>query len=212
MNNVVLLIALPLSGCFLSPIPETKTAVAHAHALDVKCRGYADRGAASLLSPGAVDSVEPAISHVQSGPMDPEARLRGARIHVRPLAGLAKESLQRTLECHEAAVALGTTPPLEDDPYILPSQWLDIDVDSEGDGFVVSVRTDDIATARQVLERAKHYAAANRVAQPPPPSRAPSDAASPPSTSTGGASVSASVWVSANAQATLLVGSALQMD
>jgi hypothetical protein len=34
-------------------------------------------------------------------------------------------------------------------------------VDSEGDGFVVSVRVDEIEAARRVLERAQRFAAAS---------------------------------------------------
>jgi hypothetical protein len=151
-----------LPACFLSPIPDLKTPADRAHKLDDKCRGYSDVSATALLPTGAVDSVEPSISHVQSGSMDPEARLRGARIHVRPLPGMSKESLTRLLECHEAAVVLGTTPATDLDPYTLANRWLDIDVVSEGDGFAVSVENNDIATARRVLERANAYAVANR--------------------------------------------------
>ena len=111
-----------------------------------------------MLSPGAVESVEPAYSYVKSGPNDHEARLRGARIHVRPLPGMTKESMTRALECHEARVTLGREPPIDDDPYVLADTWVDIDVDSEGDGFAVNARVDEIETARRVLDRAKRFA------------------------------------------------------
>jgi hypothetical protein len=192
-----------VAGCFLSPLPDLKTPADRAHALDTKCRGFSDNGALSLLPQGAVDSVEPAYSYVQSGPMAPEARMRGARIHVRPMPGMSRESLTRMLECHEARAVLGGAPLPDADPFALPLRWLDIDVDSEGDGFVVQVRTDDFVAARKVLERAKSYAAATRSGQPLPP---------PASTGLLPPSSPASTTVRANAHASAFDGSALQID
>jgi hypothetical protein len=73
---------------------------------------------------------------------------------------VSRESLQRSLECHEARGLLGQLGAVgDDDPYVLPDVWLDISAESEGDGFVVLVRTDDLAAARRVLERARRFAA-----------------------------------------------------
>jgi hypothetical protein len=69
--------------------------------------------------------------------------------------------MARSLECHESRVLLGRVPARTDDPYVLEGTWLGIDVDSEGDGFVVSVRVDEIEAARRVLERAQRFAAAS---------------------------------------------------
>jgi hypothetical protein len=147
------------SGCgvlrALSPIPDMRTPADRANEVAPKCAGVAG----DPVPPSAIDSVEPAYAYLKSGPVDPEARLRGARIHVRPLPGYTKEALARSLECHEARVTLGSAAPSADDPYVLPDRWLDIDVDSERDGFVVQVGTDEIADARQVLERARRFAA-----------------------------------------------------
>jgi hypothetical protein len=127
-----------LSGCHFF-VPDTRTP--------------ADR--AREVAP----RVEPAYSYVQSGPGNREARLQGARIHLRPIDAMSRESIARSLECHESRLLLGTTPPVADDPYALASQWLNIDVESEKDGFAVQVETDDLPTAREVLERAKRFAA-----------------------------------------------------
>jgi hypothetical protein len=81
---------------------------------------------------------------------------------MRPAPGLSRESLQRALECHEAKVLLGTEKELPDDPYTLPDTWLDIDADSEGDGFSVAVRTDHFPTAQLVLARARRFAPSSR--------------------------------------------------
>jgi hypothetical protein len=47
--------------------------------------------------------------------------------------------------------------PLVNDPYVLPDRWVDIDVDSEGDGFVAQVQSDKFDDAREVLERARRF-------------------------------------------------------
>ena len=111
------------------------------------------------MSPTAIDSVEPGYFHVRLGPGDRQARLSGARVHLRPIASMSRESIARSLECHESRVVLGTTQPPVDDPYAVAGRWLDIDVDSDKDGFVVHVGSDDLPTARDVLERAKRFAA-----------------------------------------------------
>ena len=148
--------ALVLAGCrMFSPIPDMRTAADHAHEVESRCKAEPDRPIEETLPPSAIDSVRPSYSYVHSGPVDPEARLRGSSIHVRPLPGLGKESLGRTLECHQVAVTLGHMTAGANDPYVLPHQWLDIDVDSDRDGFVVLVRADDFESARKVLERAK---------------------------------------------------------
>jgi hypothetical protein len=161
MRLPVLALASALVGCSGIPglVPDTRTAADHAREVEPKCKGFGEEEAATpLLSASIVDSVEPAYSHVQSGPVDREARLRGASLHVKPLPGFSRESLTRNLECHEARVMLGRVTALADDPYVLAGNWLDIDVDSDGDGFVVQVRADSIEVARQILDRAQRFA------------------------------------------------------
>jgi hypothetical protein len=148
----------PLAGCHVfGLVPDMRTPADLAHELEPRCRGFTAESAAPFVAPSAVDSVEPAYSYVKSGPNDHEARLRGARIHVRPLPGASRESLARTLECHEARVTLGQEQAATDDPYVLPGRWIDIDVDSEGDGFAVNARVDEFDDARQVLDRAHRF-------------------------------------------------------
>jgi hypothetical protein len=139
-------------------LPDTRTPADFARQVEPKCAGFSEEAAAQMLSADVVDSVEPAYSYVQSGPVSREARLRGARLHIKPLPGLSRESLARNMECHESRVTLGQVPAREDDPYFLPGSWLDVDVDSEGDGFVASIRVDDMEAARKVLARAQHLA------------------------------------------------------
>jgi hypothetical protein len=151
----LLLLLLPACHFF---VPDTRTPADRAAELTKRCEAFTEEAAAPLLTPAAIDSVEPAYAHVQSGPSFYQARLRGARIHLRPIAAMSRETIARSLECHESRVVLGTTQGVVDDPYGLPGRWLDIDVDSDRDGFVVQVGSDDVPTAHDVLERAKRFA------------------------------------------------------
>jgi hypothetical protein len=154
--------AMSLVGCFLSPIPDTKTPADHAREFAARCTSFSEETAEPALAPSQVEAVEPAYSFVSSGPVDRQAHLRGALLHLRPAPALSRESVQRSLECHQARVALGSGRQLADDPYVLPGAWLDVDVDSEGDGFVVAVRADRLADAKAVLDRARRFAASKR--------------------------------------------------
>jgi hypothetical protein len=144
-------------GCLLSPLPDLRTPADRAHDIEPRCEGVDEAGVVLLLSPKVVDTVKPAYTTMGSGPVDREARLRGSRIELRPLPGMSSESLTRTLECHQVRATLGQTPSRDDDPYVLPGRWVDIDVDSGKDGFVVLVRGDTFEQARQILERARRF-------------------------------------------------------
>jgi hypothetical protein len=149
-----------LGGCAIfSPVPDMRTPSDRARELAAKCSVTRDSEDVHALTRSLIESVEPAYSYVSSGPVDRQARLRGARIHLRPTANLSRESLQRSLECHEAHALLGSTGVLADDPYVLPSAWLEISAESEGDGFVILVRTENLDNAKLVLERARRFAA-----------------------------------------------------
>ncbi len=113
------------------------------------------------MSRTSLDSVEPAYAHVATG-NGSEQRLQGARIHLRPLPGATSQSLERSLECHESAVVLGKSEPVVDDPFVLPNRWIDVDVDTEADGFVALVRADTFDDAKRILERARRFAASAR--------------------------------------------------
>ena len=154
--GVALGVALGSTGCFLSPIPDLRTPVDHARELDVRCRSFSDTASAPALTPAGVDTVEADYAHVPTGNTS-ERRLQGAKLHLRPLAGATAQSLQRAVECHERAAVLGAAPSVPDDPFVLPGRWLDLDVGTEADGFVVVARADNLGDAKQVLARARHY-------------------------------------------------------
>jgi hypothetical protein len=162
MRSLALPLVLVLVACGGVPFltPDMRTAADRAREIEPRCKNFTEESSKAMLSPDAIDSVEVAYSYVQSGPVSREARFRGAHLHVKPLPGFSREALTRGLECHEARVLLGRVPAGPDDPYVLEGNWLDIDVDSNGDGFVVSVLGDDLDAARRVLERAQRFGGA----------------------------------------------------
>ena len=56
-------------GCHFF-VPDTRTPADRAREVAPRCQGFTDESAATLLSPAAIDSVEPAYSYLQSGPGD----------------------------------------------------------------------------------------------------------------------------------------------
>jgi hypothetical protein len=146
-------------GCngWLPFLPDTRTPADHARAMAAKCTRESEQQAAAALSPSLVEAVEPAYSVVPSG-NDRAIRLRGARLHLRPALNVSAQALQRTLECHQARVTLGDSPVIADDPYVLSGAWLDIDVDSDGDGLIAAVRVRSFDDARHILDRARIFA------------------------------------------------------
>lgn len=147
------------AACIHPFLPDIRTPADRAREVEPKCATVPAEATAALLDPKSIDVVEPAYSYVKSGPNDREARLRGALLRVRPLPGMTRESIERALECHEAGVTLGREPAAVDDPYVLAERWLDIEVDSEGDGFAVKAQIDEFEDAKRVLERARSFAA-----------------------------------------------------
>ncbi len=157
---------LTLAGCgsvgsVLGPIlPDTRTAIDRAHEVEPKCKASSEAAAATLMAPAVIERVEPDNAIVPSG-NDRRANLMGARMYLLPAAGhgQAPEEITRSLECHQVRAILGQIEVRDDDPYVLPDRWLDIDTHSEGDGFSVRVTIDSIADARRVLDRAERHVA-----------------------------------------------------
>lgn len=158
MRRTLLAAFIGLTECALNPLmPDPRTVSDRAREIAPRCTHIPKEVDAEVLSASIIDEVTPWIDHVQSG-NDRVARLRGARLRVRARPDLSAEVLELSLECHQARVALGTANELEQDPYAFAGRWLDIKTHSADDSFVVSVRVDDIATARAVLARARQFA------------------------------------------------------
>jgi hypothetical protein len=144
------------SGCGVLA-PDAKTSADRAHEVEPQCTGVTDDTLARITAPASISAVEPAYSYALGGPNGREARLRGARIHLQPALSGTKGGLTRTLQCHQARVLLGKSQSPANDPYALPDQWLDIDVNAGDDGFVVEVAAAETDDARLVLDRARQY-------------------------------------------------------
>ncbi|HLK35795.1 MAG TPA: hypothetical protein VKU41_03510 [Polyangiaceae bacterium] len=160
MREARWILAVAAVGCTYNPLfPDLRSPMSRARDLGQRCtyaRSEADRQAPSS---SIVEEVEPAYGHVASG-NERAPRLRGARLRLRARPDMSQETLQRSIECHQAAVTLGRERASPDDPYVLPGAWLDIVAESTGDGFVVAVGTDDSDEAQRVLARARRFAAA----------------------------------------------------
>jgi hypothetical protein len=143
--------------------PDTRSAADRAREFEPHCTRDADRNGAESFTGSLIESVEPDYSVVMSS-NDRAIHLRGARLHLRPDASATPAALQRKLECHEALVTLGKASALQGDPFVLRDVWLDIHVEFAGDNLVASVAVDkyDVDDARQVLERARSFAASSR--------------------------------------------------
>jgi hypothetical protein len=151
-----------LVGCFLSPLPDVRTPADRAREMAPKCTNDSPGGTSAALLPSGIEAVQPAYAYVASGSTMREARLRGARLFLRPVPGLSRESLQRSLECHQTRAVLGREPELPDDPYVLTGAWLDIGAASTGDGFVIDVQADAFQDAKRVLDRARRFVAGHQ--------------------------------------------------
>jgi len=151
-----------LAGCHFGAFWDFRSPTDHAKDSAARCTGYTVAKNPAVFAPSSVEKVEPAITHVASGPIQDEARLRGALLYLEPSPNLTREMIQRAVECHEVHVLLGSENELPSDPYTLPGTWLDIDAQSQGDGFTVAVRSDDFSTAKHVLERARQFVASSR--------------------------------------------------
>jgi hypothetical protein len=162
MHRVAIVAACSLAvacGVRFPLLPDARTPADRAREVTPRCGQQPDPAAAQVLSPALVEGVEPAYYYVPSGGgVDRAIRMRGARLHLRPTLNMSAEALQRTLECHEARVTLGTPDEVQSDPYFLEGSWLDIHVDSTGDGLVAAVVTDALDDARLVLGRARTFA------------------------------------------------------
>jgi hypothetical protein len=113
-----------------------------------------------LLQANAVLSIKPLYHHIIENPNNAEDRISGAKLVLRPPAGVSAEELTRILQCHSARVLLGKVSPADvpDDPYWLADRWLDIQVTPENGNFAVTVVADSVHDNIEVLGRATRYA------------------------------------------------------
>jgi hypothetical protein len=165
-------VASALSGCgscsWFPLLPDDRSIVDHAHELDEICEEDAGPPVADAFSPSIVESVQAAYVHMNAG-AGGDLRLRGVNLHLRPTVNMPVGVLQRSLECHEAAVVLGNAMEVPQDPYVLPGAWLDITVSATSEGLMAAVLTDRPDDARRVVERAHNFAPSARLVMAPRP-------------------------------------------
>jgi hypothetical protein len=122
------------------------------------CSGIPDDD--RILSPFAhgeeIRSVSPLREEVLVG-KSKSTRTSGAEITFQAVPGLTAEWLQRVVDCHLARnSAIGHEVASTEMAYCpLTQRGVTATVRSTGDGFAVAVRSDDAATAREILQRAE---------------------------------------------------------
>jgi hypothetical protein len=101
-----------------------------------------------------IASVDPLYANLSSG-KGPNARLEGATVTFRAVPGMTAQWLQRVVDCHLARnAAMGHEAAEMPDCPLVPKN-VSAQVTATSTGFAVSVRSDDPATANEVLRRAR---------------------------------------------------------
>lgn len=126
------------------------------------CVGISDenRDLSPFEHPEEIAAVKPLMERVQLGRASSE-RLAGAVVTVRAVPGLTAEWLQRIVDCHLARNAsLGQFVPEMPNCPLVP-KGVEAKVISAGNGFAVSIRSNDVETAKEILARSQ------RLQEPP---------------------------------------------
>jgi hypothetical protein len=155
--------AFTMVACASSPPPMAKAAgIEHAQC-DASVAAQD-----SLVSSTRVLAVQPLYSHVMTS-YSSEERVSGAKLLIRPPAGVSAEEMTRILQCHSAREWLGKVNPdaVKSDPYWLPEAWVNIDVKPEDGNFAVTISADSVHDNLQVFGRANHYADDHMLATDP---------------------------------------------
>jgi hypothetical protein len=120
------------------------------------CAGLSDddRDMSPFYHREDISGVQPAYAPSPRGKGDP-GHLTGASVTFRAVNGLTAEWLQRIVDCHIARNnALGNDVP--EMPYCpLVPKGITAKVSSTGDGFAVTIESQDAGTAQEVLRRAQ---------------------------------------------------------
>jgi len=144
------LLALATTSACVAFVPATHDprALAAAEAKRT-CPGARD----DVASIAPVDAVEPLYVRRPSK-SGHDTHLLGARLRLRPVAGVTPELLERALRCHQARAALGEIAHAEDDPWVVRGVWVKIEVEGHGAELIASVASDRGEEARAILAHA----------------------------------------------------------
>jgi hypothetical protein len=115
-----------------------------------------DRDESPFDHPDDIRSVSPLREDVKLGKSN-APRMAGAEVVFAAVPGMTAEWLQRVVDCHLARnAAIGHETAAGDMPYCpLTLRGAQARVRSVGDGFAVAIRSDDTATAEEILRRAE---------------------------------------------------------
>jgi len=116
-----------------------------------------------------VKAVWPLYVKLRTGPRNSYAqKLVGAQLEVAAGQAMTAEELQRLLRCHQARRALGEVAPAETDPFSLADSWIDIQVRSERQGLIVSLRGQTAEESQLIDSKAEALIAAKGACEQPP--------------------------------------------
>src|SRR5262249_22994213 len=148
------------AGCavFLPRKPDPKVVAAKQERATCPT-GEAPAYPAQLFDPHSVVSVKPLYRLARTARTGPEYQLSGAIIQLRPIPSLSSEGLESLLNCHSARSELRRPgePSIENDPYWVPGQPVDIAVRSERGEVHAEVKSSDINIAHEILRRATAF-------------------------------------------------------
>jgi hypothetical protein len=135
-----------LAGCAEGPRPKPEISAG----LSPWCAAEVWRGSAVVLGPDVIEYVEPLYAYLSSHG-SAQARLRGAIVHIKPVAGLTQNALAAMIACHRQAIARGFVPASEIDPYALDEDRMNVKVELDPSGLMVKLSCGSIDDAKRVL-------------------------------------------------------------
>jgi hypothetical protein len=145
------------SACASNPPPTAQAA----RVVSLQCDApSSERDAAQVLKSAAVLEVKPIYSHMSTANNGSEDRVSGAKLVVRPPAGVTAEEMTRLLQCRSARILLGqmASDAVSSDPYWLPDTWVNIDVKPENGNFAITASADTVHDNIELFGRVKKYA------------------------------------------------------
>ncbi|MGD0678846.1 MAG: hypothetical protein ABSC94_25860 [Polyangiaceae bacterium] len=125
--------------------------------------GFTDASTIRLLKTVTVIDAEPIYSHIMTNGTNSEERVAGAKILIRPPAGVSLEEMTRALQCHGARALLGRIDrsELPDDPLWLPDAWVTITVEGEQGNYAVKLEANSVPNNLKLAAHAMSFANAH---------------------------------------------------
>jgi hypothetical protein len=141
-------LALLLSACAHAGTPAERTA-----AIARECGGDSEQAMAEVLK--SVEAAQPLYEKtIKPRPVD-SFRLAGARLRVAAQRGMTPQWLERTIQCHQAKLALEPGLASASDPFSLNGSWIEVEVRPEAESFLVLLRGPGRAENELLVARAQ---------------------------------------------------------